>query len=78
MVTAGQALERIALSATALGIAHQPLTAPVESERHRAALLRAFGATGEEPLLVLRLGHADPLPPTPRRGVALVSTYRHT
>ncbi len=78
MVTAGQALERIALSATALGIAHQPLTAPVESERHRSALLRAFGATGEEPLLVLRLGHADPLPPTPRRGVALVSTYRHT
>ncbi len=78
MITAGQAFERFALTATTLGIAHQPLTAPIESERHRAALLRAFGASGEEPLLLVRLGHADPLPPSPRRGVALVSTWRHS
>jgi 3-deoxy-D-manno-octulosonic-acid transferase len=31
---------------------------------------------GEEPLLLVRLGHAKAPSPTPRRGVALVSTYR--
>ena len=35
-----------------------------------------FHAEGEEPLLLIRLGHARMPPATPRRGVALVSTYR--
>jgi hypothetical protein len=76
-VLAGQAYERLALKATSLGIAQQPLSAPIESERHRALLARRFGvAAGEEPLLLVRLGHAHPPDPTPRRAVALVSTYR--
>jgi hypothetical protein len=75
---AGQAYERLALKATTLGLAQQPLGAPLESELHRAQLARSFGAApGEEPLLLVRLGHAKPTAPSPRRAVALVSTW-HT
>jgi hypothetical protein len=75
-IMGGQAYERFALRAATLGIAQQPLAAPVASERHRPLLARRFHAEGEEPLLLVRLGHAKPPSPTPRRGVALVSTYR--
>ncbi len=75
-ILGGQAYERFALRASALGIAQQPLAAPVGSERHRPLLARRFHAEGEEPLLLVRLGHARQPSPTPRRGVALVSTYR--
>ncbi|HEY6194094.1 MAG TPA: hypothetical protein VI504_03555 [Candidatus Eisenbacteria bacterium] len=75
-IMGGQAYERFALRAATLGIAQQPLAAPVGSERHRALLARRFHAEGEEPLLLVRLGHAKTPPPTARRGVALVSTYR--
>lgn len=77
-VVAGQTLQRFALRATTLGIAHQPLSSPIESERHRAILAKRFGATGEEPMLLLRLGHAKPPEPTLRRGAALVSTFRNS
>ena len=73
---AGQAYERLALKATTFGLAQQPLSAAIESEPHRAVLARAFGAAGEDPLLLVRLGRAHPVPPTARRTVALVSTYR--
>ncbi len=73
---AGQAYERLALKATTLGLAQQPLSAPVESEPHRAMLAKRFGAAGEDPLLLVRLGHAHAPDPMPRRAVALVSTYR--
>jgi len=72
----GQAYERFALRAATLGIAQHPLAAPIASERHRSILARRFHAEGEEPLLLVRLGHAKSPSPTPRRGVALVSTYR--
>jgi len=75
-IMGGQAYERFALRAATLDIAQQPLAAPVASERHRPLLARRFHAGGEEPLLLVRLGHAKPPSPTPRRGVALVSTYR--
>ena len=75
-IVGGQAYERFALRAATLGIAQHPLAMPVASERHREQLTRRFHAAGEEPLLLVRLGHAKPPPPTPRRGVALVSTYR--
>lgn len=75
---AGQAYERLALKATALGIAHQPQNAPLEQERFRAALLRHFGAGGQEPLMLMRLGHAGEMPPTPRRAASLVATYRNS
>lgn len=75
-ILGGQAYERFALRAATLGIAQQPLSAPVSTERHRELLTRRFHAEGEIPLLLVRLGHAKPPSPTPRRGVALVSTYR--
>lgn len=73
---AGQAYERLALKATSLGLAQQPLSAPIESEPHRAVLAKRFGVPGEEALLLVRLGRAAPPAPTPRRAVALVSTWR--
>ena len=72
----GQAYERFALRAATLGVAQHPLAAPIASEHHRASLAQRFHAEGEEPLLLVRLGHAKPPSPTARRGVALVSTYR--
>ena len=75
---AGQAFERVALKATQLGVAHQAISAPIESERHRTALLRLFGAAGEDPLVLLRLGHAKPPQAIPRRTVATVASFRTT
>lgn len=75
-IVGGQAYERFALRAATLGIAQQPLSAPVASAQHRPLLARRFHAEGEEPLLLVRLGHAKRPSPMPRRGVALVSTYR--
>jgi hypothetical protein len=75
-IVGGQAYERFALRCTTLGIAQQPLSAPIASNRVRPILTRRFQAEGEEPLLLIRLGHAKSPSPTPRRGVALVSTYR--
>jgi len=75
-IVGGQAYERFALRCATLGIAQQPLSAPIASTRVRAILARRFQAEGEEPLLLIRLGHAKPPSPSPRRGVALVSTYR--
>jgi hypothetical protein len=72
----GQVYERLALKATQLGIAHQPINAPIELEHHRAELLRRFGAVGDEPLMFVRLGHADQPQPVQRRGVALVASFR--
>lgn len=76
---AGQSYERLALKAATLGIAQQPLSGPIESPRHREALLARFGAPNDaEPVLLVRIGHAKPVDPTPRRAVALVSTYRNS
>ena len=72
----GQVYERLALKATQLGIAHQPINAPIEQERYRPELLRRFGASGEEPLMFVRLGHADRPPAVERRGVAVVASFR--
>jgi len=77
-LTAGQTYERFALRATHLGIAHHPLQAPIERTRHRAELLRLFGAIDERPLMLLRLGHANRPQPSMRRGVALVASFRNT
>ena len=77
-VTAGQTYERFALRATSLGIAHHPIRTPIEVASYRADLLRLFGAAGEEPLLLIRLGHAHRPPPSFRRGVAVVASFRNS
>lgn len=76
---AGQSYERMALKATRLGIANQILSAPVETEPYRHDLRRVFASGGgEEPLLLVRLGHARAPRPTPRRAVSVVATFRNT
>ena len=74
----GQAFERFALKATQLGLALQPHSAPIESEAHRGPLLRVFDAAGEDPLVLMRLGHARPPKAIPRRPVATVASFRTT
>jgi nitroreductase len=76
LVVGGQVYQRLALKATQLGIAHQPISALVEQERFRSETLGRFGAQGETPLMFVRLGHADRPRPTERRGVALVASFR--
>ena len=76
-LAAGQAFERFCLKATQLGVAHHAISAPIEVPEHRDHLLAAFGAAGEEPVALVRLGHAKPVDPTPRRAVALVSSFRN-
>jgi len=77
-LAAGQTCQRFALRATQLGISLQPLSAPLEVERARAPLLGHFDAVGEEPALLVRLGHASQPDPAVRRGVALVASFRTT
>jgi hypothetical protein len=78
-LNAGQAWERFALRATSLGIAHQPLHAPIEAVRFHGDLMRAFGApSGEQPLMLVRLGHAQQPQASVRRGVAMVASFRNS
>jgi hypothetical protein len=77
-LTGGQAYERFALRATQIGIAHQPIHEPIAFAPARAELLRRFGAVGEEPLMLVRLGHARRCEPSMRRGVAMVSSFRNS
>jgi nitroreductase len=64
---AGQALQRVLLTATARGIAVSPLTQPLETAD--AWLVRDPRSGREEPQMILRLGYGLPVPPTPRRPV---------
>ncbi len=75
---AGQMFQRLALKATQLGIAHQPIHAPIEVGSMRVELARRFGAPGTDPLLLLRFGHARAPSPSVRRAVAMVSAFRNT
>lgn len=74
----GQTFQRFALKATGFGLAHHALSAPVEVEAARAPLLAEFGAAGEDPLLLVRLGHARAPRPVPRRAVGVVASFRTT
>lgn len=77
-VTGGQAYERMALKATQVGIAQQPISTPFEVPRVGPEVLKRFDAAGEEPLLLVRFGHAKKPPPSVRRSVNLVSTFRNS
>jgi nitroreductase len=67
---AGQALQRVLLTAAARGIATTPLTQPLETAD--AWLARDPRSGIEEPQMILRLGYGRPVPPTPRRPVGEV------
>jgi hypothetical protein len=50
----------------------------IQQSEFRDTLARHFGAGGEHPLMLIRMGHARQPDPTPRRAVALVSSYRNS
>jgi hypothetical protein len=64
---AGQALQRVLLTATMRGIAASPLTQPLETGE--AWLVRDPRSGHEEPQMILRLGYGLPVTPAPRRPV---------
>jgi hypothetical protein len=71
---AGEATSIVLLSATAMGLACCPISEPLEiAETREAVRADVFGASGH-PQMLLRIGwapiNADPLPPTPRRGLS--------
>lgn len=71
---AGQALQRVLLTATTYGIAAAPLTQPLETAD--AWLVRDPREGIEQPQMILRLGYGLPVPATPRRPVSEVLDER--
>jgi nitroreductase len=71
---AGQALQRVLLTATAHGIAAAPLTQPLETAD--AWLVRDPREDVEQPQMILRLGYGLPASATPRRPVSDVLDER--
>jgi nitroreductase len=67
---AGQALQRVLLTATVHGVAASPLTQPLETAD--AWLVRDPASASESPQMILRLGYGLPVPATPRRPIAEV------
>ncbi|MFC3895412.1 Acg family FMN-binding oxidoreductase [Lentzea rhizosphaerae] len=66
---AGQAMQRVLLTATTHGLSASFLSQPVEVRRVREELRRSLGGM-LIPQTVLRLGFGAPVPPTPRRSVS--------
>ena len=66
-VKLGRCYENIALKATAMGISHAHINMPCEVPEVREKLKNEFGFSVEEPLLMLRMGYAQPLPKSLRR-----------
>lgn len=62
---AGQAMQRVLLTATVRGLANTPMTAPTESPELRALL--DDDRLARHAQVILRLGYGDPVPATPRR-----------
>ena len=62
----GEAMQRVLLELTVLGWAASPFTQPIEVPLTRTQL-RAALTWDAHPQLLLRVGRADPTPPTPRR-----------
>jgi len=65
-IAAGQALQRVLLTATAAGLACSMVSQPIEVPAAREHLRRALHRHGA-PQLLLRLGYGVPGSPTPRR-----------
>jgi nitroreductase len=72
---AGQALERMLLTATVRGLSSTLMTQPLEIPELRALLTDS--TRGRMAQAIVRLGYGPPSPPTPRRSVSemLIRTY---
>jgi len=64
---AGQAMQRVLLTATCRGISASPLTQPLETAD--AWLVRDPRSGSEQPQMILRIGYGSAVPGTPRRPV---------
>lgn len=73
-VRAGQAMQRVLLSATSSGLSASFLAQPIEVPYIRTALRNLIGGP-HQPQTVLRIGYGHPQAPTPRRPVADVTRY---
>lgn len=73
-VAAGQAMERVLLTAAAAGLSVSFLSQPIEVPQTKLALDRVFTSDGH-PQTILRIGHGAPSAMTARRPVADVTTY---
>jgi nitroreductase len=71
-VRAGQACQRFALQATALGLKHAFINQPVEVANLRPELAAIVGMPGRRPDIVMRFGYGPTLPMSPRRPVQAV------
>ena len=71
-VAVGQACQRFALQATALGLKHAFMNQPVEVPGLRPELAALIGLPGRRPDIVMRFGHGPTLPWSPRRPVDAV------
>jgi nitroreductase len=65
---AGQALQRVLLTATTLGLSASFMSQAIEVRPVRDELRRALGGT-LEPQTILRIGFGSPVPASPRRAV---------
>ncbi|HEV7899601.1 MAG TPA: nitroreductase family protein [Planosporangium sp.] len=68
-IQAGQALQRVLLTATDLGLAVSMFSQPIEVASVREQLRLALGRH-TAPQMLMRFGYATPAPPSPRRPVA--------
>jgi nitroreductase len=75
-VRAGQALERVLLTATVRGLSSTPMTQPLEIAELRDLLADTAG--GLLPQAILRLGYGPACPPSPRRPLDEVLVSRRT
>jgi nitroreductase len=71
-VAVGQACQRFALQATALGLKHAFINQPVEVAALRPELARLIGMPGRRPDLVMRFGYGPLMPFAARRPVETV------
>lgn len=72
-IETGRAFQRLALTATMLGVAHAHVNMPCEVPAVRSRLAEHLGlANGEQPLLLIRIGYAQAMPRAARRPVEAV------
>jgi nitroreductase len=66
-VEVGRSFERVALTATSLGIRYAPATMPCEVDEVRRKLQAQLGLGLAEPVVLIRLGYGRPRSRSPRR-----------
>ncbi|MET0418716.1 MAG: nitroreductase family protein [Actinoplanes sp.] len=69
-INAGQALQRVLLTATATGLAASMISQPIEVTSAREQLSRSLGSRSGTPQMAIRIGYGQPGSPTPRRDLA--------